>query len=209
MDEKPGPFRIRNSNSPQIMSQVFEMGIKAKYNGILKDDLAEIEHAIQIAATKYNLTIFTGGVSVGEKDLLPDILESNGYRLMVTKTAIQPGKPMLFAVNKDRFCFGLSGNPVSSYIQFIIYVKPFIYKLMGLNQNTLTLRIPLAQRFARKKTDRLQFVPGRINVEGKIEIVPFHGSAHIHALSMAHCLFEIPIGKKEVLEDEIVKAHIV
>ena len=77
------------------------------------------------------LVLLTGGVSVGDLDFVPDVLKSLDFEIILSRSAIQPGKPIIFARRGQQYCFGLSGNPVSSFIQFELYVRPFIYSLMG------------------------------------------------------------------------------
>ncbi len=103
---------------------------------------------------------------------------------------------MVFAQKGRKYCFGLSGNPVSSFVQFELFVKPFLYALMGHNYQPSVLKLPLGYDFSRKMADRMVLVP--VNITPEMEVVPveFHGSAHINALSFASHLLEVPIGVK-------------
>jgi molybdopterin molybdotransferase len=128
---KPLPHQIRNSNAYQMLAQLDEMGIAGKYLGIIRDDKALTEEKIDKAFRKSDLVLLTGGVSAGDSDYVPDVLETLGFEMILSRSAIQPGKPIIFAKREKQYCFGLAGNPVSSFIQFELYVKPFISRLMG------------------------------------------------------------------------------
>ncbi|TRX70976.1 molybdopterin molybdotransferase MoeA [Carboxylicivirga sp. M1479] len=205
--EKPEPFQIRNSNSSQLLAQLKQLGIDGQYKGIIKDDGALLEEQISKALQENNVLILTGGVSVGEYDLIPGILQKLNYELVISKTAIQPGKPMIFAKKGNSFCFGLSGNPVSSFIQFELYTRPFMNALMGNTNKTTELALPIGTDFSRRKDARLLFAPAIINDKSEVVPIEFHGSAHINGLSLAQVLFELPIGTKEVKKGDLVNVR--
>ena len=92
---------------------------------------------------------------------------------------------MTFAAGKDKFCFGLSGNPVSSYLQFELLVKHFLYHIMAHNYQHPIVMSELADRIRRKKAERLKFFPVYFNTRGQAEEVQFNGSAHIAGLTKA------------------------
>ncbi len=203
-DQKPEPYQIRNSNASQIMGQLKSMWLSCQYNGILKDDVTSLKKNIAAALDKSDVLIMSGGVSVGEYDLVPDMIKELGLTIEVDKTAIQPGKPMVFAYGKGKYIFGLSGNPVASFIQFELYVKPFMYALQGCKWKPQVFQLPVQNEFKRRKTDRHMFVPAQITSDSKVEPIKFHGSAHIGALCHADCLMEIPIGEKLLNKGDMV-----
>jgi molybdopterin molybdotransferase len=200
----PLPHQIRNSNTSQLAGQLAGMNIHAKYGGIIPDDETILERNLQDAAISFQVTILTGGVSVGDYDLVPDILKGLGFEILINATAIKPGKPMVFARKGNRYCFGLSGNPVSSFVQFELYVKPFLYRLMGHEYQPQIFRLPFGAEFTRSYAGRMNFIPVNINPEMQVIPVDFHGSAHINALSDAGYLMEVPIGVKTIGKGELV-----
>jgi len=153
------------------------------------------------------VVILTGGVSVGDFDLIPGLLSKLHFDILVTTTAIKPGKPMVFARKGEKYCFGLSGNPVSSFVQFELYAKPFFYALMGHHFQPEKFKLPLGITLNRRKSDRLNFVP--VNVTAETEVVPveFHGSAHINALSLATHFMEVPKGVGKIEKGERVNVR--
>jgi molybdopterin molybdotransferase len=114
---------------------------------------------------------------------------------------------MSFARKDNKYCFGLSGNPVSSFVQFELYVKPFLFSMMGYSFQPNVLKLSLGVDYNRKKSDRINFIPANINDEMKIIPVEFHGSAHINALSEATFLLEIPKGISSIKKDELVNVR--
>ena len=205
--DQPESFQIRNSNSSQILAQISEMGINANYGGIIKDEVTILTEKVSTALDSSDIVFLTGGVSVGEYDFMPGVLQNLGFEILVSATAIKPGKPMFFARKGNKYCFALSGNPVSSFVQFELYAKPFLYAMMGHNFEHKILTFPLGKEMNRKKADRINFVPA--NVNEKMEVVPveFHGSAHINALSGATWLMEIPKGVKTINKGDLVNVR--
>jgi len=202
--DSPTPGKIRNSNASQILTQLRKINIQAKYHGIAGDDFSELTKIFSDTLEKYDYVIFTGGASNGDFDLIPEILKSHNFRIFWNTTGIKPGNPMTFAQKENKFCFGLSGNPVSSMVQFEIIVKPVVYKLLGASFQPLRIKTELAVEYHRKQADRLELVPVAINSEGQAELIPFNGSAHINALTLANALMEVPEGKNILLKGEMV-----
>ena len=141
---------------------------------------------------------------MGDYDLVPPVLINNGFEILFDKVAIQPGKPTVFGRSGNKFVFGMPGNPVSSFICFEIFVKEFLSGLMGLKDHTRTFKMKLAKEIKRKKTERLAWIPVKINSEGEAESVEYHGSAHINALASADGITPIPIGVNLIKEGSIV-----
>ncbi len=205
--EKPGISKIRNSNAYQLLSQLKNLNLEPHYYGIAEDSKEKLKETMRLSISKHNLTIITGGASVGDFDFVPIILKELGMHRLFDKVAIKPGKPVSFAFNNEKFCFGLSGNPVSSFVQFELLVKPFIYKLMGHAFKPSQFTCQLAETKTRANTERLQFFPVKINGEGKAEIIEFHGSAHIGALADTAGLVAFPVGNDVIKKDTLVNVR--
>ena len=201
---KLSPGKIRNSNASQILTQLQKIHIRAEYLGIAGDDFSDLTKIFSNALEKYDYVLFTGGASNGDFDLIPEILKTHNFNIFWNTTGIKPGNPMTFAQKGNKFCFGLSGNPVSSMVQFEMIVKPIIYKLLGASFQPLRIKTKLISEYQRKQADRLELVPVAINSDGQAELIPFNGSAHINALAFANALMEVPEGKNELLKGEMV-----
>jgi molybdopterin molybdotransferase len=184
----------RNTNAYQLMAQVKRIGIDSEYFGIAKDTEPETRRLIEASLSKCDITIVSGGVSMGDFDLVPDVMRSLGVSILFDRIAIKPGKPATFGRRGDKVVFALPGNPVSVFVIFEILVKPFIYARMGYSYRPRLLHMELGKDIVRMKTDRDEFVPVRF--EGTAYAIPieYHGSAHIHALTGADGLLRIEAG---------------
>ncbi len=203
---KPGVSKIRNSNGHQLIAQATQMGVKANYYGIVKDIEEDTYNIVIKALAENDMIILTGGVSMGEFDFVPNILKQAGINILFDRIAVKPGKPTIFGTLGKKFCFGLPGNPVSSFIQFELLVKPLLFEMMGMDFKPVDIRLPMAIEYSRKRTVRRSYIPVIIE-NGMIKTVEYHGSAHIHALSLADGIISIPIGVKSLKKGEIVSVR--
>lgn len=203
-DSTPGEGKIRDTNSIQLMTLLQNLRIDYEYFGIIGDNYEALNAQFQRAIGEHDVVIFTGGAAVGDFDLVPKIIGDNGFEVLWTRTGLKPGNPMSCAVKDGTWVFGLSGNPVSSYIQFNYLVVPVLYRLLGAGYVPLRIKARMQHRYVRKNGDRLGVVPVSINHEGGIEEIPFNGSAHINAIPAADALLEIPAGKTIVEEGEMI-----
>jgi len=201
---KPEEGKIRNTNAVQLISLLKKMHMEVSYQGIVSDNYDKLQAVFQRCAEENDILIITGGAAVGDFDLVPDVIHDEGFHISWTRTGLKPGNPMIFAMKDHTYVFGLSGNPVSSFVQFECLVKPVIFRLLGSENEAFRFQGMMASPYLRKNASRLGIVPVRINKEGTIEALPFNGSAHINALSFANALLEIPVGKKEIKEGEMV-----
>jgi len=207
--EEPSPAQIRNSNSFQLTAQLASLGLSANNYGIAKDTTENINDMLKSARKGNDLIIITGGVSLGQYDLVKQVLKQNRFELLFEKVAIKPGRPVVFAVSEKNFCFGLPGNPVSCFVLFELMLKPFLYRLMGHDYKPpLSCRV-LDNTIRRKKTDRDAWLPVAFVGTDRVRQIEYHGSAHINALCRADGLICIPAGKAEIERtNTVVVRHI-
>ena len=208
-DTKPNPWQLRNSNSLQLKSQLESIGANATYYGIAKDSIDEIDKVFKIAANECDVVTISGGVSMGDFDFVPEIFKKNNVELLFEKIALKPGKPTIFGVRDKLYCFGIPGNPVSTFAVTELLIKPFLYKLMGHDYSPSNIKLPLGETIKRKDTERLGWFPVRITSEGKVKSIDYHGSAHINALSCADGLISMDIGISELPKDSIVTIRLI
>ena len=193
--EVPGPGKIRNSNGFQLAAQVKAAHCIANYMGIIPDDKDATDLAISKALAENDVVILSGGVSMGDFDFVPEIMKNNHVKIGFRRVAVKPGRPTVFGRTEKSTIFGLPGNPVSSFINFEIFVKPLLFEMMGYIYRPQQLQMPLAVPFRRKKADRREFLPVHIDpATGEVTPVRYHGSAHIHAVGLAQGLMNIPVG---------------
>ncbi len=196
----PAEGKIRNSNGFQLAAQVSNAHCIPNYMGIIPDDEAATDRAISSALAENDMVILSGGVSAGDFDFVPKIMRKNGVDILFQKVAVKPGRPTVFGRTKDTYIFGLPGNPVSSFINFEVFIKPLLMAMMGADYKPVEQKLPMAVEFKRKKADRLEFLPVHIDAEGQVSPVSYHGSAHIHAIGLADGLMRIPKGVHEIIK---------
>jgi molybdopterin molybdotransferase len=162
---------------------------------------------IKKAITENDLVLITGGVSMGDFDFVPSVLERAGVKILFNQVNVQPGKPTTFGVHHKSLVFGLPGNPVSSFIQFETLVRPLICRMMRYEYNQPQFCFPMEEQYERKSSVRMGWVPVKITREKKVRVIEFHGSAHISALPYADGIIAMPVGKKIIEKGEIVSVR--
>jgi len=202
--DRPGMGQIRNSNAYQLIAQLIRSGADAIYYGIARDTEEETFEIVTRAIKECDIVIMTGGVSMGDFDFVPRVLQDAGVEILFDSVAVQPGKPTTFGVCSDAYVFGLPGNPVSSYVQFELLVRPMIQASMNSAWQPEIVSLPLSADYIRKRTDRLSWIPVKKDGKGGVSTVDFHGSAHINALPDAYGIIGVPVGVEQILKGEMV-----
>jgi len=203
-DTMPGPSQIRNSNGYQLCAQTAAAGAVPVYCGIAADTAETLDAFVRRAGGENDVVVLSGGVSMGDFDLVPSVLEQNGVRLLFEKVAIKPGMPTVFGVSDDAFWFGLPGNPVSTFVIFELLVKPFLMGLMGHEFRPLVFQATLEKGVERRKAERDAWIPVQCAGPGTARAIDYHGSAHVNALMDADGLICLPRGIKEAGEGTVV-----
>lgn len=191
--------QIYNSNGTMLSVMAQNIGINAEYIGIAEDDEKSLAASLS-EGLKSAILLISGGVSMGEFDLVPKVLMNLGVKQIFHKIAIKPGKPVFFGRTDKCLVFGLPGNPLSNFVGFELFVKTAVRKMTG-EAEVLPVygQAELTGPF-KHKGDRVNFYPARLkNEDGvlKIEPVLSNGSADISSLSKADCFLIGAIGKKE------------
>lgn len=200
-DRKPLGAQIRNSNAIQLMAQLMQVPASPYYMGIASDTGDSIRTVIDNALKENDMVLLTGGVSMGDFDFVPDVMQEAGVEILFKSVAIQPGRPTVFGRKGDKLLFGLPGNPVSSFVLFEMMVKPALLKMMGHTGLPRLLSLPMGQDFTRRRSERKSLIPVRID-NGEIRLVDYHGSAHINAYTAAQAILLLDIGVTEIKTGE-------
>jgi molybdopterin molybdotransferase len=188
-----------------LMGQMLAIGASPDYKGIVPDDFEQISHALKSNLGKYDVLIITGGASVGDYDFIPTVLKTLGAEVMISSLNIQPGKPVLLAKIDHTYIIGLSGNPVSSFLQTKLLVEPMLLKLMGANcYLPKMIKIPLFSDVSRKKGNRKLFLPAKINERSEGQTLSFNGSAHLLSLNSADGFIVMDPGITMLKKNELV-----
>jgi molybdopterin molybdotransferase len=193
IDEPPSPWKIVGSNSYSLAALVRECGGIPLQVGIAKDRREDLLAKFR-AAMRADLILSSGGVSVGDYDLVKEIMKEEGNRMQFWQVAMNPGRPLAFGRLGDVPIVGLPGNPVSSMVSFEQFVRPAILKMLGhANLFRRTVRARLGEDIEKKKGLR-HFVRARIRRDGENYIVATTGDQGDIRMSMvrANGLIIIP-----------------
>jgi len=203
----PAGAQIRNSNASQLMAQIARAGATGRYYGIARDEEASIEALLRKALEENDVVLISGGVSFGDFDLVPKVMRTLGLTMHFDQVAMQPGKPLTFCTGGKKAVFGLPGNPVSTFVQFEVMVRPFLDRMTGVTTNEPKMMMPLAADYSRKRAERLAWIPFTVTPDGEALPVEYHGSAHITALTGAWGLITIPKGQSWIQKGEMVSVR--
>lgn len=206
-DKIPAAAQIRNSNSSQLMAQVARAGATGRYYGIARDEEASIEKLLRKALDENDVVLISGGVSFGDYDLVPKVMRKLGLTIHFDQVAMQPGKPLTFCTGEKKAVFGLPGNPVSTFVQFEVMVRPFIDRMAGVVAEEPRMLMPLAADYSRKRAERLAWIPFTVTPAGEALPLEYHGSGHITALTGAWGLITIPRGQSWIQKGEMVNVR--
>jgi len=195
--------QIYNSNSYSIAAQLKEMGAEVRLEEITEDKEHSIKRDISNLLKRVDLLVISGGVSMGDYDFVPAILEKMGVNILIKKVAVKPGKPLLLGTMGENIIFGLPGNPVSTFVINEIFVKPVVFRLQGFVYKPLYFKGVLKNDLNQKNAQRTTFIPVLVENE-EVTPVEYHGSAHLTALLGANGLLQIPRGINELLKGAVV-----
>jgi molybdopterin molybdotransferase len=200
--EAPGgklaPGAIYNSNRFTLRGLLENLGCEITDFGIVPDSLEATRETLRSAARAHDLIITSGGVSVGEEDHIKPAVEAEG-RLNMWQIAVKPGKPLAFGeVRRDggvAFFLGLPGNPVSSFITFLLFVRPFLLRLQGVSGPVEPRSYQMRADFDWPKADRRnEFLRARINAAGGLDLFPNQGSGVLTSTVWGDGLIDNPPG---------------
>lgn len=211
INEKPEGDKLRVSNIYSLYAALKEMNHAVINLGFTKDVKEIITQKIKTAlGLNIDLLITTGGVSVGKYDFLKEVFEEQGVKEKFWKVNIKPGKPIYFGIyEKDErkiLVFGLPGNPVSSLVNFYVFIKPAIEFLF--KQNPLNKVKAVLQNNLKKKDGKRHFARGVIyqgNNEWKVTSEFSQSSGNLVEMSRANCLIILEEEKTNPTEGEIVE----
>jgi molybdopterin molybdotransferase len=186
------PGMIMDSNGPLLAALAARWGLEVVVQRRLGDDRRQTAEAIVAAFDAADLVVLTGGVSVGDFDFVAPALVDAGLTLHFQSVAIKPGKPVTFASAGRRAAVGLPGNPVAAFLGFHMFVLRAAARLAGTPWPVRVLRLPLGAETRRRNAERREYRPARLDDEGRVVPLEFHGTAHLAALRDAEGLFAVP-----------------
>ena len=192
--EQMKPGSIYNSNRFFLRALLSRLGCKVSDLGIVPDRRDATLAALQSAAQEHDLILTSGGVSVGEEDHIKPAVHALG-RLDLWQIAIKPGKPFAYGRVQDAHFTGLPGNPVSSFVTFLLLVRPFLLKLQGA-QNLAPETIALPAHFTWPRADkRREFLRVRRNAAGGLDLFENQSSGVLTSAVWGDGLVDNPPGQ--------------
>src|SRR5262245_17422658 len=194
VDAIPGPSQIRNSNSYSLAGYAQAAGAEVISAGIVGDDFDRTCRAITKELSRADVIMLSGGVSMGDYDLVKPALREIGAEIYVEKVAMHPGKPTVYAKVGDRVIFGLPGNPVSVAVSFHLFARPALMKM----QNACDYHLPRLRAYLSRQVKgappRRSHQPARLRIgDGRIEVEPlkWSGSSDIVAFMRADAMIVV------------------
>jgi len=185
---------IYNSNRFFLAALLRRMGCEVTDRGIVPDRLDATVQALDDAAQAHDLVLTSGGVSVGEEDHIKPAVQQLGH-LDLWQIAIKPGKPFAHGRVRDAHFIGLPGNPVSSFVTFLLLVRPFLLRMQGVQDVSLP-SLPLRADFDWPRADRRQeFLRVRRNANGGLDLFPNQSSGVLTSVVWGDGLVDNPPGR--------------
>ncbi len=189
------PGALYNSNRFVLTALLSRLGAEVRDLGIVGDTLAATREALREAAREADLIVTSGGVSVGEEDHVKPAVEAEGS-LDLWRIAMKPGRPLAYGRVGTRAHFiGLPGNPVSSFVTFLMLVRPFVLKLAGV-ADVAPVALPMVAGFDWKPDSRREFLRVRIDPStGRLTRFANQGSAVLTSTVVCDGLVDNPGGR--------------
>ena len=188
IDVSPEDHQVRNSNVWGLRAQLAELGLGAVDGGIAADHRERLRDALRLGL-QGDVLLVTGGVSVGDYDLVLSVLQEEGMEVLFHGVAMRPGKPLLAGRRGPCLVFGLPGNPLSTFATFLVFVAPSLRRLRGFTRCEAP-RVPASlQAPLPRKPGRTTFHLGRVLPEGPrflAEPLPSTGSGDVLSLARAN-----------------------
>jgi molybdopterin molybdotransferase len=212
IDATPEPSQIRNSNSYGLAALVSRAGGVPVQLPIAPDRRPELEAIIEQARSS-DLMLLSGGVSMGEYDLVEEVLQSLGAEFFFTGAKMQPGKPIVFgrlpAANglPAQFFFGLPGNPVSTQVTFHCFVEPLLRAMSGAATYGPRFAQATLSEDAKGKPGLMQVLPARLfsnRLRPEVRLVSWQGSGDLAANARANCYAVLPPDKERFAASDVI-----
>ena len=209
--EEIGPAQIYNSNDYSIAAAVKELGGEPVLLGIAGDDRESLTGKIN-AGLEADVLITTAGVSMGDRDLVCEVLQALGVERRFWKVDIKPGRPTAFGMKNGKPVFSLPGNPVSSMITFDQFVRPALLKMMG-HQRVIKPSVKaVMQETVTKKPGRVQFLRVRVVDDGQQLLASSSGDQNtgiLRTLLRANGLAFLPADREQVKAGEEIEVQMI
>ncbi|MEL6203539.1 MAG: gephyrin-like molybdotransferase Glp [Pseudomonadota bacterium] len=197
--------QVYDANRPMLRSLLAVPSVEAIDLGHLPDDLEKLKTVLKTASEKLDMIVATGGASRGGEDHMLDALDHLGKRHL-WQIAIKPGRPMMLGQIDNCILLGLPGNPVAAHVCSLLYVRPAMARLMGVDQRPpRPFMLPAAFQITKKKKDRREFARGWRDNKGFAQKFSRDGSGLISGLVASGGLIELPEDISSVAKGDLVR----
>jgi molybdopterin molybdotransferase len=187
-----GPGQIFESNRIMLTPLLASNGAIPRLYPLVPDTLSATRAALGSAFAECDAVITTGGASVGELDWVKKAFEDLGGRMEFWRVAIKPGKPFVYGRWQEKFLFGLPGNPVSSFVTFLLLVRPALLRWQGAREISLPVHHGVLAETLINRGDRRHFVRVTLDLEGQVHSAGTQASHLLRSLAAANGLVDVP-----------------
>ena len=194
VDREPSPTQIRNSNSYSLAAQVAAAGGEPVILPIAPDLVERLGELVE-EGLSFDLLLMSGGVSMGKHDLVEPVLRELQAQFFFAGAKIQPGKPIVFGKAREKYFFGLPGNPVSTLVTFQLFAKPIVEALAGATPRPLRFLQARLKSEIKVKSGLTRFLPASLSGEldrTAVELVKWQGSGDVVSAAKSDCYIVIP-----------------
>lgn len=206
-----GFSKIYDSNGYMLYTSLIELACDVKFFGVIDDNEKAIRDSIEQAITKYDLIVLSGGVSMGDYDLIPKVLDDMGAKKIFHGLKMKPGKPCYFSSIANSKIFALPGNPLSSFVCFNVFVKSYIFSLLGIYSKLKISKAKIVNDYKRLDCERFEFVPAFVDItsgEVLVNTIVAKSSSMLQVLNNANSFILVEPDVSEYKKDSFVQVMI-
>ena len=209
VDQKPGQDQIRDSNNYSISAYAELAGAVVERMPLTGDETSLLKNQIAEAATRCDVIVTSGGVSMGVYDVTKAALKELDAEIFFERIALRPGKPTVFArLPNGTFVFGLPGNPVSVSVTFNLFARTALLTMQGVTEAALRRETAVLARSVKGTVDRESYLPAQLTTNDDAELVAFPlkwgGSSDFVAFALTTALVVVPANVKAIEAGSLV-----
>jgi molybdopterin molybdotransferase len=205
VERMPEPNQVRNSNAHALAVQVARAGGVPTILPIAPDNIADTTRLVG-EGLRHDLLLLSGGVSAGKYDYVERVLADHGAEFYFDRVLIQPGQPLVFGRARDRFFFGLPGNPASTMVTFELFGRAAVGILAGEGETPLHMPFArLAHEFSHKP-GLTRFLPARLSDDGaEVTAIRWQGSSDVAALARSNAFLVVDAARESWAPGDLIR----
>ncbi len=205
VNEAPLDHQVRNSNAQSLAVQVASAGGCPRILPVARDVYDATRELVE-QGLRFDLLLLSGGVSAGKYDIVERVLAELGAEFFFDRVLIQPGQPLVFGRARDKFFFGLPGNPASTMVTFEVFARAAVEMLGGEKEPMLPLLWSRLSQDFRQKTGLMRFLPARVSPDGsEVSPVRWQGSGDVPAQARANAFLVTEPERETWVAGELIR----